>query len=45
MDLTSNGSAVMGCYNPTEGTSEVYEYKSNDPGPKNILEPAKIFEI
>ena len=31
------GSAVMGCYNPTEGTSEVYEYKSNDPGPKNTF--------
>ena len=31
------GSAVMGCYNPTEGTSEVYEYKSNDPGPKTTF--------
>jgi len=33
------GSAVMGCYNPTEGTSEVYEYKSNDPGPKDEFRP------
>ena len=33
----------MGCYNPTEGTSEVYEYKSNDPGPKTILDLLKNF--
>ena len=31
------GSAVMGCYNPTEGTSEVFEYKSSEPGPKLVF--------
>ena len=30
-----NGSAVMGCYNPLESTSEVYEHKTNDPGPQD----------
>ena len=32
-----NGSAVMGCYNPLDGTSEVYEYKTSDPGPKTTF--------
>ena len=31
----TNGSAVMGCYNPVEGTSEVYEHKANDKGRKD----------
>tara|TARA_Y100000589_G_C27028071_1_gene577808 strand:- start:131 stop:775 length:645 start_codon:yes stop_codon:yes gene_type:complete len=30
----NNGSAVMGCYNPTDGTSEVYEHRANDKGPQ-----------
>ena len=32
-----NGSAVMGCYNPLEATSEVYEHKTNDPGQKTTF--------
>jgi len=29
-----NGSAVMGCYNPVDATSEIYEFTSNDKGPQ-----------
>ena len=33
----NNGSAVMGCYNPTDGTSEVYEHRANDKGPQTAF--------